>query len=31
LKELLRACGSMVRWTEQTAHLPTMNVTGGRS
>jgi 4-hydroxy-tetrahydrodipicolinate synthase len=31
LKELLRACGSMVRWTEQAAHLPTMNVTGGRS
>jgi 4-hydroxy-tetrahydrodipicolinate synthase len=31
LKELLRACGNMVRWTEQGAHLPAMNIMGGRS
>ena len=31
LKELLRACGSMVRWTEQALHPPAMNLMGGRS
>jgi 4-hydroxy-tetrahydrodipicolinate synthase len=31
LKELLRACGSMVRWTEQGTPLPAMTIAGGRS
>jgi 4-hydroxy-tetrahydrodipicolinate synthase len=31
LNRLLRACGSMVLWTEQGTHLPAMTITGGRS